>query len=142
MPMDRAPEDGGMEHLVRDAHRGLRGLYAEVHETLAEEPSDEVARETLSALRESLDVHFEQEDRLYYAAIRSLRPHLARRVASFAEQHDRFRWRLTAIDALLGAGDRAKALREFVALTREFGLHEADEEAMLAEMDRNPAATA
>lgn len=140
MPLDRPPESG-VERRVRDAHRRLQELYADVEETLAEEPSHEAAREALGVLRESLDVHFEQEDRLYYPAIRSLRPELARRVAGFADQHGRFRRCLAAIDTLLGAGDRARALREFVPLTQEFGLHEAAEEAMLAEIDRDPAAT-
>jgi hypothetical protein len=126
---------------VREAHRRLQDSYADVQETLAEEPSSEAAREVFAALRESLNVHFEQEDRLYYPAIRSLRPELGPRVAGFADQHDRFRRCLTAIDTLLGAGNRAEALSEFAALTREFGLHEADEEAMLAETERNPAAT-
>jgi hypothetical protein len=113
--MDRAPQGGGMQHEVREAHRRLQELYADVQETLAEEPSNEAARAEFAALRESLDVHFEQEDRLYYSAIRSLRPELAQRVTGFAE-----------------------ALSEFAVLTREFGLHEASEEAMLAEMERTP----
>jgi hypothetical protein len=138
MPMDRAPQGGGMQHEVREAHRRLQELYADVQETLAEEPSNEAARAEFAALRESLDVHFEQEDRLYYSAIRSLRPELAQRVTGFAEQHGRFRNCLHTIDTLLGAGNRAEALSEFAVLTREFGLHEASEEAMLAEMERTP----
>jgi len=139
MPPDRRPQ---VAPRVRAAHRRLQDLYADVQETLAEEPSHEAAREAFGALSEALNVHFEQEDRLYYPTIRSLRRELANRVAGFADQHGRFRESLAAIDTLLGAGDRASALREFVALTEKLGLHEEDEEAMLAEVDRQRATTA
>lgn len=138
MPLDEPPE---LAPQMRAAHRRLQDLCADVQDTLAEELSHESARKVFGALRDSLDVHFEQEDRLYYPAIRSLRPDLTPQVTGFAEQHDHFRRCLAAIDSLLGAADRAGALSEFVALIQEFGLHEAAEEDMLAEVDREPAAT-
>lgn len=123
------------EHLVRErveaAHRVLARLMAGVRETFAA-GSVAPARASFAALREALETHFEQEDSLYYPAIRALRPDTRETLARIAEGHQQFRETFADIDARIAEGALREAATRFDAFAEAFAQHEAMEEALLA----------
>lgn len=137
-----------MEREILAQHRRLRGLFADVEDALEAALGasagdgagvDEV-REALARLGEALDVHFEQEDRLYYPPIVSLRPEHRERIDSLAEQHTAFRERLARIAQRLEVGRLEPTAQAFRELVADFGRHEKSEEELLAALDRDAVA--
>jgi len=137
-----------MEQEILAQHRRLRGLFADVEDAIEAALGaaagdgagvDEV-REALARLGEALDVHFEQEDRLYYPPIVSLRPEHRERIDSLAEQHTAFRERLARIAQGLEVGRLEPTARAFRELVADFGRHEKSEEELLAALDRDAVA--
>ncbi len=120
---------------VRSEHRNLGDLFAEVSQLFLEPGRLDELRDSFAALSEMLDLHFEQEDRLYYASIGALRPDLKPDIQAIAEAHRRFRLELSAIGDQLERSDLATARRSFAALDTGFQRHEAQEEALLHRVD-------
>lgn len=116
---------------VRSEHRRLDELFVEVISVFAPPGVAEEMRDAFAALSEALDLHFEQEDRLYYASIGALRPDLKPDIVAISEAHRGFRLALAAIADQLERGNLAAARRSFAAMTRAFQHHEALEEQLL-----------
>lgn len=137
-----------MEREILAQHRRLRGLFADVEEALASAlapaPGDgadvDGVREALAHLSEAMDVHFSQEDRLYYPLIASLRPEHREQIASLAEQHTEFRERVARIVQELAVGRLEATGRAFRAFVADFGRHEKVEENLLATLERDVSA--
>jgi hypothetical protein len=123
--------DGGVQQKVRSEHRRLDELFVEVGAVFAPSGGAEEMRDAFSALSEAIDLHFEQEERLYYASIGALRPDVKPEIAAISEAHRRFRLTLAAIGDQLERGDLAGARRGFTVLASAFQDHEAVEEHLL-----------
>lgn len=131
-----------MEHSVRAEHRLLGELFGDVGRVLRESADLEEARDAFAALEEQVDVHFDQEDRLYYVTIGALRPELGPEIAAIAEGHQRFRRELAAIAAQLERGELEPARLGFERFVAGFAQHEAAEERLLRRVDAASAGAA
>ena len=126
---------------VLEQHRRLDALLKEVRKAFQAGNAGESVREAFSELRDALETHFEQEDRLYYPSIWALRPEQKAPLQACVASHTGFRAVLRDISQRLGDGQLAEALTALDAFTRGFERHEAAEEAVLAELDRELADT-
>lgn len=136
-----APENGPTrgDSVVREVlaqHRRLDALFDEVQDSFRPEGPPEAAREALKELREALETHFDQEDRLYYPAIWALRPDLKAQLKTLVDAHGEFLGHLDRLESLLGQGEVAEARSVFEYLSAVFTRHEAAEEETLAALDR------
>jgi len=135
------PQDESFERRVAEQHRLLDGMFAEVLEAVcAGAEASARARAAFARLREALEVHFDQEERLHYPAVGALSPGRADAVAAIVRAHDGFRAQLAEIHASLASARRDEAERRLRALIEEFVAHEAAEEGLLASLDREIAA--
>jgi hypothetical protein len=132
--------DAGKPSAIRAEHGRLDDWFAEVAEILRESNDLEELRESFAGLFAAIDVHFDQEDRLYYATIATLRPELSRDVAAIAEGHRRFRLQLAAIADQLVRAELEAARLGFAQLTESFTEHEAAEERLLEQAEAEQAA--
>jgi hypothetical protein len=114
---------------VQGEHHRIDELFADVGRVFSESPDE--ARDAFAVLSEALDVHFEQEERLYYASIGALRPDLKPEINAIFEAHRRFRLELAAIGDQLERDALEGAQRGFAALATAFRQHEAAEERLL-----------
>ena len=119
-----------MRDEIAAAHRRLDALFEGAREALAR-GVPEAARRVLAELQEALADHFEQEDRLYYPAIGSLRPEHRDSVERFATDHGRFLDQLERVAERVRARSLADAARAFEDFALDFAGHEAGEEALL-----------
>lgn len=126
---------------VRTAHRRLEVLFAEAREAL-EEGEAGVAREAVARLREALEIHFEQEDSLYYPSIAALRPEHRPPLQACMDSHDGFRERLAELARHVDGGEIGEAVRLFGRIADAFARHEAAEEQVLAAVERELRAAA
>ena len=124
---------------VLEQHRRLDALLDDVGEAFRRSDSGQSLREAFSLLREALETHFEQEDRLYHPAIWSLRPTQKPALQACVRAHEGFRSALRDIAELLERGEVQRAAQTFDLLSKGFERHEAAEEAVLAELDREVA---
>lgn len=125
----------GVQQVVRGEHHRLGEMFVEVERIFGAASPVETMREAFAILSEQLDVHFEQEERLYYASIGALRPDLKPAIHTISEDHRRFRLELAAIADQLERGDLEGAEHGFEALATGFRRHEAMEEALLRRVD-------
>lgn len=128
-----------MRDSIVAAHRSLDGLFETTRQSL-EEGLGAPAIDAFCRLREALEAHFEQEDRLYYPPIAALRPDARRFVQEFAASHEAFRAKFDEIGELLERSRFDEAGRVFEQFADTFALHEAAEEKLLAELDRDVSA--
>jgi hypothetical protein len=119
--------------LVRDEivaqHRELDGLFEGVRSAFADAGRE--TGEALGELGEALAAHFEQEDRLYYPTVGSLRPEHRSTVERLAGDHERFLGRLEGVAERVRHGGLEQAAQEFERFAADFARHEAAEEALL-----------
>ncbi len=87
--------------------------------------------EALVELGDALAAHFEQEDRLYYPTVGSLRPEHRSTIERLAGDHERFLARLGGIAARVRGGALEDGAQEFERFATDFAGHEAAEEALL-----------
>jgi hypothetical protein len=135
MSDERAARDGVREAVSRE-HRQLDALFDEVLAAFAacrEDP--EAVRDAFAALREQLDVHFEQEDRLYYASIGALRPDLSAEIRAISEAHQGFRRESAAIREELERDEVSAARGRVAAFAEAFRRHEAMEHSLLERIE-------
>jgi len=135
------PKDGpilgaSVEREVFAQHRELDSLFEEVLDSFRPEGPPETTLEALKELREALETHFDQEDRLYYPAIWALRPDLEPQLRTLVDAHGEFLAQLDRLGTLLDRGERAEASSVFDYLSAVFKRHEDAEEAALATLDR------
>jgi hypothetical protein len=119
--------------LMRDEivaqHRRLDGLFEGVRNAFADAGLE--AGEALGELGDALAAHFEQEDRLYYPTVGSLRPEHRSTVERLAGDHERFLIRLDGVAARVRHGGLEEAAEEFERFAGDFARHEDAEEALL-----------
>ncbi len=132
----REEREDSIDELVGREHRFLDELFAELQETLARESEPSVAQGVLTRLREALERHLLQEERLYYSALRALAPAHRGALLHFADAHATFRTRLAALEngLLDAAPEQTRSL--VTSIARDFARHEAGEEELLREIDR------
>ncbi len=128
-----------MRDSIAAAHRSLEGFFENTRRSL-EEGLDAPAIDAFCRLREALESHFEQEDRLYFPPIAALRPEARTAVRGFAAAHDAFRAKLGEIGALIEKGCLDDASRAFGEFAEKFSIHEAAEEKLLADLGRDISA--
>jgi hypothetical protein len=122
------------ERLIMAEHQRLDALFAEARAAL--EPCDAaVAQRALAGLAAALAVHFEQEDRLYYPPVASLRPVHAEQVRAFAAAHVRFLAQLAEVERRAREESVADARAAFESLALAFSAHEAAEEQLLRSLE-------
>lgn len=137
---DRA-KGGSVEQQVTAEHRKLDTLFAETRAAFRS-GRDAATRNAFGQLRDALDAHFEQEDRLYYPTIWALRPDRKAPLRVFVEAHERFRARFEAIADSLQRDSLAEAERAFEEFSEAFAQHEAGEERLLRSLEAEVAASA
>ena len=124
-----------IESLVRGAHRRLDALFAELLDACARGADLDPVHESFARLREALEAHLAQEDRLYYPALRALRPAHRRDLLGFAQAHDAFRIRLAELEAALRETPPVELQVAIGETAREFAQHEHGEERLLRRID-------
>lgn len=134
--------DEPLEREVVDQHRRLDALFAAVRESFASERGDAALSASLGRLEEALEVHFLQEDELYYPALSALRPEQKARLQACVAAHQRLRDLLHDLGGRAARGERAGAIQAFEALAEDFRRHEVREEEVLHDLDRVQAAGA
>ncbi len=92
-------------------------------------------------LREELETHFDKEDRLYYPAIRALRPDRAEAVNRVERAHAQFIRRFELIVAQIQEGKLDEAERSFEEFAEAFIFHEIREEDLIRSLERELAQT-
>ena len=97
------------------------------------------AAAAFARLREELEAHFEQEDRLYYPAIRALRPDRAEAVNRVGKAHAQFVRRFELIVEQIQAGKLDEAERFFEEFAEAFIFHEIREEDLIRSLERELA---
>jgi hypothetical protein len=128
-----------MTHPIEKQHRELEVLFQDTRAALGR-GEGEAARAGFQRLREALDAHFDQEDRLYYPPITVLRPQHKHTVTGIGEAHRRFREGFGEIAAALEAGSLADAQRAFEDFVDSFAKHEAIEEDLVRSLESEVAA--
>lgn len=135
-------EDRSLECSIAEQHHRLDAMFEEILVALREGEAREAIRDAFARLREALESHIDQEDRLYYPSLRALRPAHRTVLDGLAVAHDAFRTRLEEIDARLGARDLGDAERAIGVFGEAFAAHEATEERLLARIDAELSETA
>ena len=132
---ERREPRNAVEQVVRGEHRRIGGQFVDVARAFEQPDERDALREAFTALCEQLDVHFEQEERLYYASIGALRPDVAPEIRAISSAHAHFRLQLAAIADQLRRGEIRAAHQGFSTLAADFHQHEALEEKLLQRID-------
>jgi hypothetical protein len=132
-------ESDGVRKQVKSEHRRLDSLFRRTRATFDVPGGQGDANEAFGRLRDAVDSHLAQEDSLYYPPIWALRPEYKDALQALVGAHDGFRRRLGEIAAHLADGALAPARAGFDAFLEEFGVHEAGEERLLAQIERELA---
>lgn len=128
------------EKAVAIEHRRLDGLFLEALRALRENDPPDAARSAFTRLRNTLEEHFRQEDKVYYPAVGRLSPAHEPVLQELMLAHREFRTRMSDVRALFVAADLAGAERSLAALAGEFTEHESVEERLLASIQEEMAA--
>ena len=131
-----------IERLVAAEHSRLESLFAETLGSLRKAAGGPAVHDAFTRLRDQLEAHLAREDRLYYPALRALRPAHREPLALIAAAHDTFHSQLAEIEASLAKGAPDIALRGVESLASLFAAHEVAEEHMLHQIDQEIRAEA
>lgn len=123
-------------------HRELDGLFAALREAFVGRREPAALARCFARLEDALEVHFAQEDELYYPAIWALRPAQRAPLEACVAAHHRFRGLVRDLGGRVSRGEVAGALQVFEALAEDFRRHEVREEELLGALDRELAAAA
>ena len=123
----------GEARRISSQHRQLDVLYGRVLAALARASASE-ARDALDRFVDAWEAHTDLEDKLYFPALRGLRPAVGPGLAALSAEHRRLRETLAGIEADLAAGRLAAAGEALAHLVGEIASHEEREEALLAEL--------
>ena len=127
----------GYEGMVAAEHRRLDAMFEALLDALRRgRDGDLDVRAAFAEMRETLESHIDQEDRLYYPAVRALRPIHRAAIEGLVDAHELFRSRLGEIDASLADGALAEAERALAEFIAAFAAHEAAEERLLRSIDQ------
>jgi len=124
----------GIDQLVSREHRRLDAMFAELQGAMSEGKSA-AAGGIFAQLREAMEDHLAREDRLYYPALRALRPDHRRSLHEFATAHDAFRAELAALASAFDGAPMAELQPRIEAIADRFAAHEAGEESLLRRID-------
>lgn len=124
-----------VQRAVRGEHRRLDELFVAMGERFGTSTTADEVRDAFSALSVAIDVHFEQEERLYYASIGALRPDLKPEITKLLEAHRRFRLELAAIGDQIERSGLTGARQSFSALAAAFQQHESAEDRLLQRVE-------
>jgi hypothetical protein len=130
-----ADEKGSYEGVFAAQHRRLNSHFEGLLEALRAGGAPDALRDDFRRLREALEAHVDQEDRLYYPAVRALRPVHRPVLEELVVAHEIFRSQLGAIEASLAEAAFSAAERALVEFVEGFAAHEAAEEALLRRID-------
>lgn len=118
-------------------HRQLDALYGRIAAALAAADPG-AAEDALERFLDAWDAHTQLEDKLYFPALRGLRPNLDAVLAGFAADHRRLRKVLVGVAPRLAAGELEAAAALLDAAAAEISDHEAREERFVAELTGTP----
>jgi hemerythrin len=132
---DLGSDRHSIEKLIATEHRRLDSIFEEVLGALREGDEAAAVRDAFARLREHVESHVSLEDRLYYPALRALRPAHRDPLLAITAAHEVFRARLAEIAASIeqGAFDAVDAALQ--AFATSFGAHESAEERLLHQID-------
>lgn len=120
---------------VAAVHRSFAAMFEETRAAFRD--GDEAdAAVAFGRLREELQTHFEQEDRLYYPAIRALRPDRAQAVDRVGRAHGQFIRRFELILEQIQAAKLDEAQRSFEEFAEAFIYHEMREEDLIRSLEK------
>jgi hypothetical protein len=131
---DQAMSRQRVERQVIAEHRRLDGLFAAVRAGFVAKSEAPELSARLRELRDALEVHFRQEDELYYPILCALRPDLRVRLEACVAVHARFRELLSDLALRSAQGQLAGSIRVFETLAEDFRRHEVREEELLSEL--------
>ena len=120
---------------VAAVHRSLAAMFEETRAAFRDGDEAE-ATVAFGRIREELEAHFEKEDRLYYPAIRALRPDRAEAVDRVGKAHEQFIRRFDLIVAQLREGKLDEAKRSFEEFAEAFIYHEIREEDLIRSLEK------
>jgi hypothetical protein len=123
--------DERVEREVVGQHRQLDALFRAVRGSFVAGRGASSLVASLGRLEEALEVHFLQEDELYYPAISALRPERKAGLQACIAAHHALRELLRDLGGRAARGERAGALQAFEALAEDFRRHEVREEELL-----------
>ena len=123
-----------MIDLIAAEHRKLDTLCEGMRAALRSGDEAQV-RDAFARLRRSVEAHFDQEDRLYYPAIRALKPERKELLYGFVEAHAQFRGRFGEIASGFESDDLEHVRRGFEAFADAFAHHEVHEEELLQSLE-------
>ena len=124
-----------IQDLISTQHRRIDSMVAEIIGAVSETEDLALIRKAFSRMRESLESHLQDEDRLYEPALTSARLPHRHVLEGFLDAHKVFRSRLAEIDADLAHVSHAEAARELIDFVGIFEAHEAAEERMLGHLE-------
>jgi hypothetical protein len=125
--------DAHPEREIVGQHRALDALFAAVRESFEREGAS--LTRALARLEEALEVHFLQEDELYYPALWSVRPEQRGRLEACIAKHPDFRARLRDLSGRASRGEIGGAHQVFEAMAEDFRRHEVHEEQLLRDLE-------
>lgn len=128
--------DDRLEREVVEQHRRLDELFAAVRAGFVAQRGGAGLVLSVARLQEALEVHFLQEDELYYPAIWALRPGQRARLEACVAVHQQFRDLLRDLAGRATRGELTGAQQVFEALAEDFRRHEVREEEVLHDLDR------
>ena len=132
--------EGPVISRVGAVHRSLAAMFEETRAAFRDGDEAEAAV-AFGRLREELETHFDKEDRLYYPAIRALRPDRAEAVNRVERAHAQFIRRFELIVAQIQEGKLDEAERSFEEFAEAFIFHEIREEDLIRSLERELAQT-
>lgn len=112
---------------VREAHREIDAWFESTREVLV----GEQAASACAQLRDVLDAHFAQEEKLYFPALCQLFPDHENSLRGLITAHAVFLEKLDRTAELIDADRTSEAIRCFEELRRLFAAHEIEEEETL-----------
>lgn len=130
----------GLEREVVAEHRRLDALFAAVREAFVARRGGAALSLAIDRLQEALEVHFLQEDELYYPSLWTLRPGQRTRLEACVSVHGQLRGLATDLGGRAARGELDGALQVFEALAEDFRRHEVREEEVLHELEGELAA--
>ena len=123
-----------LEREVIAEHRRLDALFSAVRAGFVAKREAPELSARLRELREALEVHFRQEDELYYPVLSALRPEHRGRLEACVAVHAQFRELLSDLADRAAHGELPGAVRLFEALAEDFRRHEVREEEVLRDL--------
>ena len=135
--MSERDANESLHSMVSAEYRKLEVIFEELRAVLRPGGSGQSAAGIFQEMREEVETHFEVEDRLYYPSICALRPELKGTLATLLGHHRRFLTQFEEIAAALETEAMDDALPLFESFATEFGLHEAEEESILLEIEQS-----